>query len=99
MHDRQDPSPPAVPIRVLLVEDHTVVRQAFHLLLADARYGIEVVGEASDGWEAIRLAHLLQPDVILMDLLMPHLDGIQATRAILQHIGRTLGHEFLEGDR
>ena len=71
-------------IRVLVVEDHAVVRQAFRMLLSDARYGIEVVGEASDGIEAVQLAHKLQPDVILMDLLLPEMDGIAATQAILR---------------
>ena len=70
-------------IRVLVVEDHTVVRQAFCLLLGDARYGVEVVGEAEDGVEAVTLAQALRPDVIIMDLLMPRLGGLEATQAIL----------------
>lgn len=71
-------------IRVLVVEDHTVVRQAFCLLLADARYGVRVVGEAGDGVEAVALAQALQPDVIVMDLFMPIMGGIEATQAILR---------------
>ena len=71
-------------IRVLVVEDHTVVRQAVCMLLADPRYGIEVVGEAGDGIEAVALAQTLRPDVIVMDLLMPRLGGVAATQAILR---------------
>jgi DNA-binding NarL/FixJ family response regulator len=70
-------------VRLLIVEDHGVVRQALHLLLSDPRYGIEVVGEAGDGVEAVALAQSLCPDVILMDLFMPRLGGIEATQAIL----------------
>lgn len=79
-----EPPPDTPPIRVLVVEDHTVVRQAFCLLLADPRYGITVVGEAGDGVEAVALAQALQPDVIVMDLFMPMMGGIEATQAILR---------------
>ncbi len=65
-------------IRVLLVDDHAIVRKGIRALLAEID-DIEVVGEASDGQEAIAQADVLRPDVILMDLVMPGLDGIQAT--------------------
>jgi NarL family two-component system response regulator LiaR len=69
------------PIRVLLVDDHAVVRSglgAFLLAFDD----LELVGEAGSGEEAVRLCDRLQPDVVLMDLVMPGMDGAQATRAI-----------------
>lgn len=65
-------------IRVLVVDDHTVVRKGIAALLSSQRYGIEVVGEASDGIEAIREARKLRPDVILMDLIMPSKGGLEA---------------------
>ncbi|QIN82081.1 response regulator [Rubrobacter tropicus] len=68
-------------IRVLITDDHGVVRQGLRMFLSrDAE--IEVVGEARDGEEALRLARETRPDVVLMDLLMPVMDGIEATRAI-----------------
>jgi DNA-binding NarL/FixJ family response regulator len=67
-------------MRVLLVDDHTIVRQALYKLL-DAP-DIEFAGEASNGREAITFTRHLQPDVILMDVSMPDMDGIEATRAI-----------------
>lgn len=70
-------------IRVMLVDDHAVVRQGLKAFLATEE-GIEVVGEASNGKEAVALAAQLQPDVVLMDLVMPELDGIGATEAIKQ---------------
>jgi NarL family two-component system response regulator LiaR len=70
------------PIAIVLVDDHTVVRQGLALLLSDARYGISVVGEAPDGREAIALVERLHPDVILMDLAMPGMSGLEATRTI-----------------
>jgi len=68
-------------IRVLIVDDHTIVRKGIRALLAEIE-GIEVVGEAADGQEAVAQANTLRPDVILMDLAMPKLDGIEATRQI-----------------
>jgi NarL family two-component system response regulator LiaR len=68
-------------IRVLIVDDHAIVRKGIRALLATER-DIEVIGEAGDGAEAITQAQALQPDVILMDLVMPKIDGIEATRQI-----------------
>jgi DNA-binding NarL/FixJ family response regulator len=70
-------------IRVLLADDQALVRAGFRSLL-DAADDIEVVGEANDGEEAVRLAYELEPDVALMDIRMPGLDGLAATRAIVQ---------------
>lgn len=69
------------PIRVLIADDHTLVRQGIRLLLETAP-DVKVVGEASDGAEAIRLAVELRPDLVLMDIAMPILDGLEATREI-----------------
>jgi NarL family two-component system response regulator LiaR len=68
-------------IRVLIVDDHTIVRKGIRALLAEIA-GIEVVGEADNGQEAVTQAEALHPDVILMDLAMPKMDGIEATRQI-----------------
>jgi len=75
-------------IRVLIVDDHSVVREGLRMFLA-RDLELEVVGEAADGAEAIQQARLLRPDVVIMDLLMPVLDGIAATRVIRSELPET----------
>jgi DNA-binding NarL/FixJ family response regulator len=70
-------------ISVLLVDDHSLVRRGFRRILEDAR-DIAVVGEASDGAEAVRLAEQLRPQLIVMDCALPGMSGLDATRRILQ---------------
>ena len=72
----------AAPIRVLLVDDQALVRAGFRIIL-ESEPGILVVGEAADGAAAIRQASILQPDVICMDVQMPGIDGLTATREIV----------------
>lgn len=75
-------------IKVLLVDDHSVVRQGLRMFLAlDSE--LEVVGEARNGREALQQARTLRPNVVLMDLLMPEMDGLQATTAIRQELPDT----------
>ncbi len=75
-------------IRILIADDHSVVRQGLRMFLGlDPE--LEVVGEAADGAEALRLARQLQPDIVLMDLLMPVMDGITATAAIRHELPDT----------
>jgi two-component system, NarL family, response regulator LiaR len=77
-----------LPIRVLLTDDHAIVRKGVRALLATER-DIQVVGEACDGEEAVAQAESLCPDVILMDLVMPKLDGIEAISRIMSRLPST----------
>lgn len=81
---RPSPAPlhrDGAPLRVLVADDQDLVRSGFRLILMSYE-GIDVVGEARDGDQAVELARMLQPDVVLMDIRMPHLNGIEATRII-----------------
>jgi two-component system, NarL family, response regulator NreC len=69
------------PIRILLADDHAVVRQGFKMIL-DAQADMEIVGEAGNGREAVDLVEKLKPDVVVMDVAMPELNGIEATRRV-----------------
>ena len=70
-------------IRVLLADDHAVLRKGLSALMTEYG-GIEVVGEAENGVEAVKLATRLKPDVVVMDLMMPVMDGLEATLKILE---------------
>ena len=75
-------------IRILLADDHAMVRQGFRLIL-NSQPDMEIVGEAGNGREAVEMAEKLQPDIIVMDVAMPELNGIEATRKITAGIPRT----------
>jgi two-component system response regulator NreC len=79
---------PATPIRVIVVDDHAVLRQSLRYLL-ESQPGIVVIGEASNGREAVDLTEKLHPDVVLMDTIMPGLNGIEATRQIRRRAPKT----------
>ncbi|MFC2028965.1 response regulator [Chloroflexota bacterium] len=76
------------PLRILLVDDHEVVRQGVHAFF-DAQESIEVVGEAESGAAAVKLVEELVPDVVLMDLIMPGMGGVEATRQVKNISPRT----------
>ena len=76
-------------ISVLLVDDHSLVRRGFRRILEDEP-DIAVTGEAGDGAEAVRLAHELKPNVVVMDCAMPNMNGLLATRKILEQQPQTL---------
>ncbi|MGQ9918030.1 MAG: response regulator [Bryobacteraceae bacterium] len=76
------------PIRILLADDHSMVRQGFRRIL-EAQADFEIVGEACDGKQAVELAAQLRPDVVVMDVAMPGLNGIEATRRICESSPRT----------
>lgn len=75
-------------ITVLLVDDHSLVRRGFRRIIEDDEQ-LKVIGEASNGIEAIQQAYELKPKVVVMDLSMPELDGVQATKEIIKHLPGT----------
>jgi DNA-binding NarL/FixJ family response regulator len=74
--------------RVLIVDDHEIFRKGLRSLL-ESRADLQICGEAANGLEAIEKANVLRPDVILMDISMPHVDGLQATRLIRNQVPET----------
>jgi DNA-binding NarL/FixJ family response regulator len=77
---------PDMTVRILIADDQALVRAGFKMIL-DAEDDLDVVGEASDGAQAVAMANDLEPDVVLMDIRMPELDGIEATRRIIAAAG------------
>jgi DNA-binding NarL/FixJ family response regulator len=75
-------------IRILLADDHAVVRQGFKMILAE-QPDMEIIGEAGNGREAVELAERLRPDVVVMDVAMPELNGIEATRRLRESMPHT----------
>jgi DNA-binding NarL/FixJ family response regulator len=88
MHDRDILTTQSRPARLILADDHHLLRKGFQGLLA-SEPDLEVVGEASNGREAIELCHSLRPDLVLMDVRMPEMDGLEATRVIKREYPET----------
>ena len=80
---------PSQPARIVVADDHPLFRSALRTLLEGSE-GVEVIAEATDGKEALELSRRLEPDLVLMDVIMPKMDGVAATRAIKSELPRTI---------
>ncbi|MFI2666194.1 response regulator [Micromonospora carbonacea] len=79
----EEGAPPPRPVRILLADDQPLLRTGFRMVLGSEE-GLDIVAEAGDGMEAVELSRRLLPDVVLMDIRMPRMDGVAATRAIVE---------------
>src|ERR671932_1191406 len=86
--ETQITSPRAEPARLLIADDHDLVRDGYQRML-DREPDLEVIGEAKNGREAVELCRELRPDLVLMDVRMPEMDGLEATRAIKEELPQT----------
>ena len=82
------PPSPSPPARIVIADDHPLVREGFRALIAPEE-DLEIVGEAQDGEEALELCRTLCPDLVLMDVRMPKMDGLEATRAVKAECPKT----------
>ena len=83
----ENPAPPSI-ARLIVVDDHDLLRASLRSML-ECEHGLQIVGEAEDGQEAIELCRLHRPDLVLMDVRMPRVDGFEATRRIKREAGTT----------
>src|SRR5215218_640175 len=87
--ERHDSTPPSAPSRIVVVDDHPLYRSAIRQML-EGQAGLEIVGEAPDGLHALELCRRIRPTLVLMDLIMPEMDGLEATRTIKKEFPDTL---------
>src|SRR5215203_2614079 len=83
----ENPAPPSL-TRVIVVDDHDLLRESLRTML-ECDHDLQIVDEAKDGQEAIELCRLYRPDLVLMDVRMPRVDGFEATRRIKKELGTT----------
>jgi DNA-binding NarL/FixJ family response regulator len=87
--ERHDSTPPSTPSRIVVVDDHPLYRSAIRQML-EGQSGLEIVGETTDGLHALEICRRLRPALVLMDLMMPRMDGLAATREIKRELPDTI---------